>query len=228
MNSAYLLIDIASFIVPFIFSFHKKIRFHLHWPSYFKANLIMAFFFIVWDVIFTQEGIWGFNEVYLTGLKIFNLPLEEVLFFFAIPYASTFMYHCFNVFNGKRGLNNAGRLLTILLAIALMIVGIIFLDRAYTSTTFITTSLYLLYLTLLEKRDYAGSFLLNFLMVLIPFGIVNGILTGSWIEGEIVWYNNAENLGMRLGTIPIEDTMYSFLMLGMLVSLMEFFSSRKA
>ena len=46
--------------------------------------------------------------------------------------------------------------------------------------------------------------------MLIPFFIVNGILTGSFIENEVVWYNNTENLNIRLFTIPIEDTIYAF------------------
>jgi lycopene cyclase domain-containing protein len=48
---------------------------------------------------------------------------------------------------------------------------------------------------------------------LIPFFIVNGILTGSFIEVPIVSYNNSENLGIRLFTIPIEDIGYAFSML---------------
>jgi len=39
---------------------------------------------------------------------------------------------------------------------------------------------------------------------LIPFIIVNGILTGTGIEGEAVLYNDAENLGLRMGTIPFK------------------------
>jgi len=35
-------------------------------------------------------------------------------------------------------------------------------------------------------------------------------LTGSFIEEEIVWYNNSENLGIRFFTIPIEDFGYAF------------------
>jgi lycopene cyclase domain-containing protein len=43
--------------------------------------------------------------------------------------------------------------------------------------------------------------------------IVNGILTGSFIENEVVWYNNNENLGLRFFTIPVEDFAYAFSML---------------
>ena len=43
--------------------------------------------------------------------------------------------------------------------------------------------------------------------------VVNGVLTGSGIEDQVVWYDNTENLGFRLGTVPIEDSMYALSML---------------
>ena len=65
-----------------------------------------------------------------------------------------------------------------------------------------------------------------YFVTLIPFFIVNGLLTGSFIPEEVVYYNDAENLGIRLGTIPIEDTVYGLLMLLMNVTWYEYFKSR--
>ena len=46
--------------------------------------------------------------------------------------------------------------------------------------------------------------------ILIPFVMVNAILTGSFIDEPVVWYNNSENLGIRFLTIPVEDFGYAF------------------
>ncbi|MDB5261388.1 MAG: rane protein, partial [Adhaeribacter sp.] len=53
--------------------------------------------------------------------------------------------------------------------------------------------------------------------------LVNGVLTAI----PIVWYNNDYNLGVRLTTIPIEDTMYSMLMLLLTITAYEFLKRRK-
>ncbi|MBK8684490.1 MAG: lycopene cyclase domain-containing protein [Bacteroidetes bacterium] len=98
----YLLVDLGSFLVPFIFSFHPKLKFYKEWKHLGKALLVCLLIFLPWDMYFTQKGIWGFNPDYLCGVYIYNLPLEEVLFFICIPYASLYTYHCFDVFGWRQ------------------------------------------------------------------------------------------------------------------------------
>ena len=73
-----------------------------------------------------------------------------------------------------------------------------------------------------------GRFFIMYFVTLIPFFIVNGLLTGSFISEEVVFYDNAQNLGIRLGTIPVEDMVYGMLMLLMNVTWFEWLKSRKS
>jgi lycopene cyclase domain-containing protein len=52
---------------------------------------------------------------------------------------------------------------------------------------------------------------------LIPFWIINGILTVL----PVVWYNDLENLGIRLGSIPADDIAYNLAMLLGIVTIYE-------
>ncbi|MFW5916627.1 MAG: lycopene cyclase domain-containing protein, partial [Bacteroidota bacterium] len=88
--STYFIINIFTIIIPFIFSFDKKVAFYKSWPAFFPALFITALFFIAWDVIFTHYGVWGFNELHLQGISLAGLPVEEWLFFVTIPYAVVF------------------------------------------------------------------------------------------------------------------------------------------
>ncbi len=78
------------------------------------------------------------------------------------------------------------------------------ISRTYTAVNFISAA-FLIGLVLMIKPELLRRFFPGYLVILIPFGLVNGVLTGSFIEEQIVWYNDQENLGIRLGTIPIED-----------------------
>ena len=55
------------------------------------------------------------------------------------------------------------------------------------------------------------AFLLAYLIILIPFLLVNGLLTAI----PVVLYNDSENLGIRLYTIPVEDIFYGMLLIMM-------------
>lgn len=210
MKSLYLLIDFFTVIVPFLFSFHPKLNFYTLFKSFFPANGLVAIIFISWDVTFTKMGIWGFNPDYVTGIYFFNLPIEEVLFFICIPYACVFTYHCLMLFFKPDWPVKIENTFILLLSIFLLITGIRFYNHLYTSTTFISLATLLLLLKFGVKVNWLGKLLSIYPILLVPFFIVNGILTGTGLENPVVWYNNDENLNFRLLTIPVEDIFYGF------------------
>ena len=224
--SLYLILNIASFIIPFAYSFEKKMHFIRWWKSVFLSIFIVAGFFIFWDVIFTRYGVWGFNPDYHLGIDIAGLPIEEILFFICIPYASIFTHYAFIYFFENAKLTDK---LTKYINIGLLIIAIFVLFYAFPKKyTTVTFSIFILLMgySLLKKPPILSQFYITFLIILIPFFIVNGILTGSFIDNEVVWYNNDENLKIRLFTIPIEDAVYAFNMLYPGLLLIEFFKKK--
>ncbi|POS02310.1 lycopene cyclase domain-containing protein [Flavobacterium croceum DSM 17960] len=215
----YLAINIGSVFVPFLASFYPKHAFYKHWKSYFIANSIVALFFIVWDMLFTHIGVWGFNYKYLLGIKIYNLPIEEIMFFFFIPYSSAFIWYSMLYLVKKCPLENYHKAITTFLLGFSFVVAIINYERFY---TFYTSLFFFIFLAVIYwKKVNMGYIYFGYIITLLPFLIVNGILTGSWIDEPVVWYNNNENLGKRIATIPVEDAFYGFVMVAATIVLFQ-------
>ncbi len=219
----YLLINLFSISIPFIASFDRRLKFYREWKYFFPGMLLTLAFFIAWDVLYTHWGIWGFNERYLTGIDIINLPLEEWLFFITIPYACVFTYVALKYLVKKDYLGPYQKSISWVLIIVLAVIGVIHYDHLYTSVTFGLTAIFLLLHLYVFKSAYLGRFYFTWLFILIPFFIVNGILTGSGIEEEVVYYNDAMNMGIRMFTIPVEDSVYGMLLILMNVTFYEKF-----
>ncbi len=211
---------------PFLFSFYSKAPFYKKWKHAWIAILIPAAFFIIWDEAFTYMGIWGFNAQYLTGIYLGALPIEELLFFICIPYACLFSYFAINNLIESDYLFPHQELISSALIILLLIFGIYHIDKWYTGLTFTLLALALAFLLLKIRPRFMGRFYFAFAFLLIPFLLVNGILTGSFIDSQVVWYNDNENLGIRIATIPFEDIFYGMLLVLCNVSIFEWLEER--
>lgn len=207
----YLLINLACISIPFAFSFYKKHAFYKEWKPFFWSCFLVALFFLVWDEIFTQKEFWGFNPDYLTGIYIGHLPVEEILFFICIPYACSFTYFAFTYLVPAK--ESSKKLNQINYALGLFLLGLSLMNyyKWYSFLTFLFCGIFLLYLRKMKVNLY--YYYLAFITILPFFFISNGILTGSFLEKPIVWYNNQENLGIRMFTIPVEDTFYGMLLI---------------
>ncbi len=216
----YFLILACSLAGPLLLSFDKKVAFYKKWKYLLPAMLIPAMLYIAWDIYFVSRGVWGFNENYVTGIKLFNIPLEEILFFFVVPYCCVFIYECICVYFPGVKNKKGGRTILLGLAIILLTLGLYFYGKHYTSWTFCFTAVFIAFVFLLRK--YWGSFdatafLISYVIILIPFLVVNGFLTAI----PVVLYNNAENLGWRIYTIPFEDVFYGMLLVMMNIVIYE-------
>lgn len=209
----YLFLDLGSCILPLLFSFHPKIKFNQHFKALFLGISISALVYLSWDVLFTHWGIWGFNSEYLSGLFILGLPIEEVLFFGCIPFACLFTMEVLEKHLWTFTFPRNTKVIYYLIIALLLGLGLFNLDKTYTATSFILAAVITFLAVWKLEIAKLGSFALGFLVILLPFFGVNGVLTGSFLEKPVVWYNNAENLGIRIGTVPIDDISYAWGML---------------
>jgi len=224
MMPIYAQLLLFSIIIPFIFSFHSKINFFKHWISFIKANLITLIPFIIWDELFTRNGIWGFNKEHLYGIYIANLPLEEILFFIIIPYCCVFTYYVMKKFESYN--NPKMQKMSLTIGAIILITGIILNSYLYTTITFISLGI-LLILVSCTNSKLLPTFYLTYLIITITFFIIiNGTLTGGTLENAPVWYNDSENLNIRIWTIPIEDFFYSMLLMLSNIYLFEIFKKK--
>ncbi len=214
MKMLYLALNLITLFFPLVLSFNRLGHFYKRFKSAFIAIGISGIIFIVWDIIFTVNGIWGFNDTYLIGVNIFHLPIEEWLFFLCIPYACLFLYDQLVILKIKNVLKPIERYLNLFMVVIALAYLFLGFGAVYTTTISILV-LGLLYFLYTVKPANIGIFYLTYFIILIPFALINGILTGAKTEEPVVWYNNAENLGIRVGTIPIEDFLYYFLLFGM-------------
>lgn len=192
----------------------------------FIGIFIVGAFFIIWDIIFTDLGFWGFNPTYLSGIYLFGLPLGEWLFFIIIPYCSIFIYRTFNYYRKSEVLPRAHNFISNFLIGFSIALAIVFYDRWYTVLTFSFLALLIIYHSKIANTKWMGRFYVSYLFVLIPFFIVNGILTGTLINEQIVWYNEAENMGIRILTIPFEDAFYGMVLILGIISIYEYLGTK--
>lgn len=211
MEYLYLILNIGTISIPLLYSiFEKKFNFIQYAKFAFLSIGIIAIPFLIWDAFFTKIGVWGFNSTYHLSFKILRMPIEEWLFFVCIPYACLFTHEGFKYYFPKFRLKNSFSLfLSVCLVVASFVILIINFGKWYTTVNF-SWFLILMIFTLVKSPKTLREYYPSFFVILIPFFIVNGILTGSFIENEVVWYNNNENMGIRIGTVPLEDAFYAF------------------
>ncbi len=216
----YLFINFFIILFPLLLSFDRKVAFYKSFKPLFGAILLVGAFFIIWDVLFTHFEVWGFNtRYYYSDAKMMNLPMGEWLFFITVPFACIFIFDCLKAYFPNIEYGNRDAYIYYSLYLILMMLGIVYWTRIYTAVSCFLTAAFLLYRLFYGNKRMLAYFLRAYLISWIPFIIFDGALTGSFTEEPIVLYNPNEFMGFRLISIPLEDAIYSFLLLLMNASI---------
>jgi lycopene cyclase domain-containing protein len=222
LKYTYLLINFFTALFPVVLSFDKRVQFYKSWKYIWQGMALTGLVFLGWDILFTVKGVWSFNQSYITGITIFQLPIEEVLFFLTVPFACIFIYACLNYYV-KYEINDRITLMLSNLLIGLSVCLIVFFyNRLYTVITFSLLLALMVMVQYILKPLWLSRFFRAFVIALIPFYVINSILTAL----PIVIYNNAENMGTRIGTIPFEDHFYCMTLLLMNIGFFEYFRTK--
>lgn len=171
---------------------------------------------------FTHLNVWSFNSNYLLGIKIGNLPLEEVLFFVVVPFSCVFVFEVITAYFSKSILQKSALSINLVFLIFFISYGLYFNTKLYTLFQCLLLVIVLVLQQRFIKAEYLGRFYVTFFICLLPFLIMNGYLTSL----PIVIYNDAFNSAIRIGTIPIEDSFYCLLLLLSNISLYEYLKKK--
>jgi len=219
----YLLVLAFTLSYPLFKSFEDKIRFYKKWKFLFPAILITSVFFIGWDIWFTHMKIWHFNTDAVVGLFIFGLPLEEWLFFFITPFSCIFIHEVMLYFVKKDLPATVTKTITLTLAAICLVIAAIYYEQIYSFIVFLLLGLSLLIHHFIIRSNYLGRFYITWAVCIVPFLLVDGIITG-W---PIVIYNNLENTNVRIYCIPVEDLFYGMLQILQVVGIYEYLKQKR-
>lgn len=223
-NYTYLLLILGLLIVPLAFTFNNRVRFYTKFKYLFPAIFFSGAIFLLWDIRFTGLKIWTFNPEFLIGANIYGVPVEEWLFYFAVPYSALFLYETLVVKFSDFEKSNLFLAISLVLFVAFGLTAYFARQKVYTFFTFFLLTIYFGYTIFRNrfKRHYT-MFYLTLLIFLIPFFIVKLVLTGL----PVVEYDDMFNLGVRIFTIPIEDFFCFFLLLLMNITIYEYFRKQQ-
>lgn len=223
-NFSYLLITAVTLIIPLSLSFDTRVRFYTKIKYLVPAVLFSGAIFIVLDMRFEEQGIWRFNPKFVIGKNIFNLPVEEWLYFIAVPYSSVFIYEVL-----KTRLVNFERP-NLFLSISLVLV-VIFGILAYTTReklypffSFFLLAIYLGYTVFRNRfKKHYTKFYMAYFAFLVPFVVIHLFLTSL----PVIEYNPVHNLGIRFLTIPVENFVAMFLLFLINITIYEYLKERE-
>ena len=208
----YSLIALAVFAGPFALSFHESVKFYTHWPAAGLALAVTGILYLFWDSLVVRRGDWAFNPKFTGDFRIFHLPIGEILFFLAVPYACLFLFEVVRHYFPTVDLFPVQATSLYIGAMVFVAAAWFFRHLGYTLLSLASVAIFLSTLAL-TYPSLAGrsEFWIWFGLCFVAFSVVNGIYTAL----PTIFYNPKAMWGIRVGPIPLEDFFYNLSYLGL-------------
>lgn len=222
MSYTYLLINLGLLLLSALLFSNRKLNFSGNSKFIILAVLINVFIFSIPTEYMTRLKVIVFNPPYLSGMTLWELPFEELLFSMLLPLCGLAIYQFLNVRfpdNSRDKYSLAVSNIVLGICIAMLYFGY---QKLYTLITFAVLLVFIGYIEYFNKLRFMYKFYRAYLVSLIPFYIVYSILTTI----PVIQYNNEQTLKFNLGHIPYENHFYFMSMLLMSVYFYELFKSR--
>ncbi len=223
MKFEYLLFNLVVIFGPILaLIFRPKLTIPKARPALFSVG-ISALLFIVWDMVVTGH-FWMFNPKYITGIKLWTIPLEEALFFLTVPFACLFLYvNVMPKFTNKKQISNTSASIACTGLLVLCFI-LLYLGKYYTFSVLLLASLIgVSDIHFFKTKLITSRFMWRFMgMTSLLTLVFNFYLTSR----PVVLYNPLYNLNMRILSIPIEDFIYSICLISLMLILYEYYNRK--
>ncbi len=220
----FLIILILVFIVPLFYiisgkyDFRKKLRYGI------PAILISGFIFLLWDIRFTEVGVWSYDADYTLGISQKGLPLEQWLFYLVFSCTSLLVYEAIKTRFRTLDLNNIFVAIGLLMVIVFAIIAYMYRVRVYTFFCFLFTAVYFGYTIFRNQfKSCLTHFFLSYLVMLVPYFLLNGILTWNMA----IEYHQEQVLNVWILMMPVENLVFLFLLLLINTTVYEYLSEHR-
>lgn len=223
-NFIFIGILVIILLIPVYFIFSGKTGYIKNFRYVLPAIFVSAFLFLLWDIKFTDVGIWSYKEKFTLGVFHKGLPLEQWLFYFIVPFSALFVYEFLKERRPNLDYNNVFTAVSLILLIVFAIVAYKYRLRFYTFFCFLFAVVYFAYV--IFRRQFKGHlthFFFSYFVMLVPYLILSGFLTWS----TAVEYHQEQVLNVWIMMVPIENLVYLFLLLIINTTVYEYLAEKK-
>ncbi|MCX7881876.1 MAG: lycopene cyclase domain-containing protein [Brevinematales bacterium] len=210
----YTLIALGIFFGPFLLSFHPLVFFIQYLPAVVISVLVVGGLYIVWDSLAVRWGHWRFNPTYVGEVRWLGLPPGEWLFFLVVPYACLFVYEVSRVLFVVTSVHPSFWWIQGILALGFGVLAWVWRRQGYTSLALGSVGLFWFLSVFLAPGIVSSStfwFFIGFSM--FAFVIVDGL----YVNLPTIFYNEKAIWGIKIFNIPLEDFLYNFSLLGLVL-----------